>query len=198
VETFKMFNPQKDDYPLNEAGVPEFASIIIHVDAALVTPNDDDVTQKLVLSTQDVVTSLTKLAAHFGEPELLAQPSNARLLVEAGRQANPVFVYTTPREGTVLILTSTPVWDMLVQHPDFGRGSALIATDKIQDIAAQVQSQMQQFAGGFANLLLLDLSPEKFEESLQKEPGMSASSDGGRGSDAESLVHTADIEEVQE
>jgi hypothetical protein len=50
-----------------------------------------------------------------------------------------VFVYTTPREGTIQVITSTPTWDALVQHPKFGRSSALLATDKLTGIVAKVQ-----------------------------------------------------------
>jgi hypothetical protein len=60
-----------------------------------------------------------------------------------------VFVYVTPREGTIQVITSTPTWDALVQHPKFGRTSALLATDKLPEIVAKVSQAMQQFAGGF-------------------------------------------------
>lgn len=186
-----MFNPDNKDYPRNEADQPEFASIVITVDSVGNNPElGDDVVQKIVLSTQDLISAISANAAYFGEPALLANPSNARMLVEAGRRENPVFVYTTPREGTIQIITSTATWDMLVQHPLFGRSSNLLACDKLQGLVATVQSDMQQFAGGFAPLLLLDLSD------IDEDHADSASSEGGRGGDAESLRDTAEVENV--
>ena len=181
-----MFNPEKDDYPQNAAGQPEFATAILHLDGITETAPGDIVVHKMVYSTEDLIASVTSLASYFGEPEMFANPSNARLLAEAGRCADPAFIYVTPRAGTVLIAMSTPTWDGLVQHPSFGKGSSLLTMEKLVEIAADQQGRLAQFAGGFANLLLLDFSRENIAEESQ-EPNT-----------AQSLADSADIEEVEQ
>lgn len=188
-----MFDPQKDDYPQNAAGKPEFATAILHLDAISQTAPGDVVVHKMVFSTEDLISALVSLVGYFGEPEIFANPSNARLLVEAGRHSDPAFVYVTPREGTVLILTSTPTWDSLVQHPSFGATSSLLTMEKLAEIAASQLSQLQQMAGGFSRLLLLDFANID-EDAASNAP--SGSSAGGPGSDAESLRDTAEVVEA--
>lgn len=190
-----MFNPEKTDYPRNAADEPEFASIILTLDAVSNNPQlGDHVVQKFVLSTQDSVEALSNVAGYFGEPDLLSRPANARLLMEAGRRTNPVFVYLTPRAGTTQIITSTPTWDMLVQHPSFGRTSALVTSEKMQQVIAQHISNVASYAGGFPELHLLDFS--NIDEDAEAQQRESGSSQGGAGDDAERMVRTADIEEV--
>jgi hypothetical protein len=176
-----MFNPDKNDYPSNEKGEPEFASIVLTIDGVSNNPElGDNVVQKYVLSTQDPIEALVNIATYFGEPGLFANPSNARILRESGSHSDPVFIYTTPREGTIQVITGTPTWDALVQHPKFGRTSALVATDKLVGIVAKVQADMQQFAGGFAPLLLLNLSPDDDDA-----PEVKSSDEGGLVEEAE-------------
>lgn len=195
-----MFNPSKDDYPQNEMGQPEFASVIITVDSISLQAEGDDVTQKLVLSTQDTLTALSKNTAYFGEPNLLSQPANLQTVAGASKNPNPVFVYVTPREGVIQIILGTPTWDMIVQHPAFGNSSCLLASERLQQVIANQLGLLAEMTGGFPKLLALNLSPEKFEEDEDKvaeeqAPG-SASSEGGPGHDAESIRDTAAI--VQE
>lgn len=185
-----MFNPQKDDYPQNASGKPEFASAILHLDDVSSTTAGDAVVHKMVYSTEDIIAALVSLVDYFGEPEIFANPANARLLVEAGRHSDPAFIYVTPREGTVLILTSTPTWDSLVQHPNFGASSSLLTMEKLVEIAAGQMQQLQEMAGGFSRLLLLDFA------SIDEDAAPSASSDGGAGLDAESIRDTAAFEKV--
>lgn len=182
-----MFNPDKDDYPQNECGRPEFASVIITVDSISLQAEGDDVTQKMVLSTQDALTALSKITAYFGEPNLLSQPANLQTVAQASRGPNPVYVYVTPREGVIQIITGTPTWDMLVNNESFGDSSSLLASERLQAVIAQQMGNIAQLSGGFPKLVAFNLSPDQFPDEG------SASSEGGRGEDAESLVRTAEV-----
>lgn len=175
-----MFDPESKSYAQNSFGQPEFDTIILTIDEISGNPElGDIVVQKFVLSSQDALDALVANAIYFGQPNLLATPTHGRLLRQSGEMSDPVFVYVTPREGTIQVIASMQTWNNLVSHPEIGDGSAMVATDKLQKIVADAIAAAANSLGGIPNLLLLDLSSERVAQ--EQAPGGHSSDDAMTG-----------------
>lgn len=165
-----MYQPTAD-YPANKDGTPEFASLVLTIDH-LATREDHHVVQKMVLSTQTDIETLLALFAYYGESHLTTNPKTIELLQQAGRSELAVFVYHT-REN-VQIVASTPTWDTLVQHPDFGKGSSLVATDALTQAVANLVGELRAANGGQVVPLFLVAPTLEKPEAVDPTRGMAA------------------------
>lgn len=178
-------------YPTNLDGTPEFGSILLTLDH-LTNRADHHVVQKFVLSTELQDETLLALFRYYKEEHLLTRASTIKLLQEAAKTDYPIYVYTTPQN--IQILASTAAWDTLVQSPDGGQGSALLAVDFITSHIARIHGELAERNGGeFVPLILLSLGFLACEPApatpapVDPEPGL-----------ADALVRGADFQDVTE
>lgn len=148
-----------------EAALPEFASVVLTIDhIATQTKAPDHTIRKWVTSTQSLFDSMLALMEYYGESHLLARESTLELFTVAKAEANPVFVYHTPQN--VQIVASLETHNLIALH--LGGGSLLVATEKLEQIVANMAAQQITQQGGVVPLSLFSLNFNDAEEEAAK------------------------------
>lgn len=163
------------EYPKNSKGDPEFASVVLTLDHLLFA-DAHDVVQKFVYSTKDAEGTLLALIDYYKESQIKLLPSTLDLLVQ-GRM-NPegsIYLYSVPltnlpatpgripsgqpNTGGVIVqvVMSTPAFYDLINHPDVGRGSALLAVNWLVETVTGFLEGLKKAKGAYPPLSLFQL-----------------------------------------
>jgi hypothetical protein len=118
------------EYPTNEFGKIDYASVIITLDhLSAGREGNPHVHNKFVFSTQDEVEAILALFAYYGETTLGLNPRTVKVLGEAFTKDYPVLVYQTT-ENTELVLAMDTFLE-LINNENFGDGSILMAVERL-------------------------------------------------------------------
>lgn len=180
-----MFDPTHPGYARTPNGQPEYDSVLITIDSVVANAPGTDVIQKFVMSSQSAVAALMGNISYFNEHELLAHsPKTIELLQAAGREANPIYVYTPGARGVpvcVQVIMSAETFMGLVEHPDFGAGSMMMTAEKIEETVARLTDGIVSERGGYPPLFFFSPSLEPAALAEDPAPGLAeelASQDG--------------------
>lgn len=171
------------DLPTNIEGRPEFSNVILTLDHLQDAYGEDGhIRNKMVFSTESAAEVIAKLVAYYREP--LTPNKLARILEITGKAGETeynggilvcFFADGNPNDnrGPVAeVVLSTVTYDGLVMHPDFGKGSSLLASSAL--IAAVGSAWDRQKAeGGFVPMLTyLQISEANFpsEDAAEVQP----------------------------
>lgn len=139
----------------------DFNSILLVFDH-LMFRKDGHVVQKMVMSTQNEVESLLSIIHYYGETRILANASMVKVMQEGGQSANPCYIFTS--KENVSAVMSVQTWALFVNHPDWGNGSELQATDLLCRSIAQFHAKIKNQNNGYTTPLLV-ISPELVQPS---------------------------------
>ena len=132
-----------DDLPRNIDGNPEFACVVLTFDH-LTAKGDQHIRNKMLYSTETMPEAITNLLDYYGIipraatelarwMELIGEAAKAEynggILVMYAERGNPNDA--NDRGPVIEVLLSTPSYYDLIEHPDFGKGSSLLASDQI-------------------------------------------------------------------
>lgn len=177
-----MFDPSRTDlYPKNEDGNPDFASILLTIDASLIRPGTPEVVQKMVLSTESSLAAVSSLLIYYGQHSISHTTTFMEMIQASGREKNPVFVYL-PENGITQIVLDLDLWDALVASPAFGKGSLLLASEAIQEQVARMCQAQLESSGVVSRLFFFDVSPK--EPEVQSQEAGEERAQGGQGDPA--------------
>lgn len=165
----------RSPYALNSNGDPEFSSVLLTLDHLLYA-HPIHVVQKMVYSTMDVEGTLLALLDYYKEPQVKLLPTTLDLLVQG--RSNPegtIYVYTVPvtnlpatpgripsgqpNTGAVKVevVMSTPAFYDLINSPDIGKGSSLLAVNWIVEAVTGFLEGIKKAKGAFPPLSLFQL-----------------------------------------
>lgn len=162
------------DYPRNGNGDPEFGSVVLTLDHMLYR-HPFHVVQKMVFSTQDSEEALLGLMEYYHEDHVKLMPSTLDLLVRGrGNQEGSIYIYTVPVtnlpphpghvpsgsvSGAVIVqaVLSTPAFYDLINHPDVGKGSSLLAVNWLVEAIVSFLEAQKVAQGAWPPLSLFQL-----------------------------------------
>ena len=154
-------------YPKNADGIDEFGVVQLTLDHLTGGSEDGHLRNKFLYTTESLVEALANLMNYYEiDPEVAASASvyekiaalsgdaaDNTLVIFCANNGNPY----DSRQGPVFeVLATTPFYDTLVMHPDFGKGSSLEASDQIvRAVAASLDRQDKGPNGEYPVLTLL-------------------------------------------
>lgn len=178
--------------PLNADGRPEFSNVIITLDHLQDNANDGHIRNKMVFSTESAVEVIAKLMAYYRfDPDVAMSARVLEIVGEAARteyNGGILILYVeagnpneSPYRGPVIeVILSTVAYDELVQHPDFGKGSSLLASNEIVSAVGNVlAARREEGTGAYPVLTYLSILQADFPEASAEDAPNSTT--GGQG-----------------
>lgn len=171
------------DLPTNIEGRPEFSNVILTLDHLQDAHGDDGhIRNKMVFSTESTAEVIAKLVAYYRVP--LTANGFARVLEITGKAAETeynggILVCYFPdgnphdeRGPVIEVVLSTVTYDGLVMHPDFGKGSSLLASDALVTAVGAAIARQKDQAGFVPLLTYLQISQADFpaEDAVDVKP----------------------------
>lgn len=145
--------------PKNANGDVEYASIVITLDGSPAR-DGEHIIQKSVKSTQTPEESVVALFNYYGEGRLSLRGDHLDML-HKGAQADTVYVYTpATKQGIVQIILGSGAYRSLIDHADFGRGSNLVADEKLLEVIAGAHDAARKARGATPALLMIEVGQE--------------------------------------
>ncbi len=170
--------------PTNIDGNPEFSNVILSLDHLQDAYGDDGhIRNKMVFSTESSAEVIAKLLSYYQEP--LSPNALARVLEITGKAAETEYnggilvLYfdkgnpNDQRGPVVEVVLSTVTYDGLVQHPDFGKNSSLLASDALIRAVSNAIKHQKEKVGFIPLLTYLQISEATWDassEAVAQEP----------------------------
>jgi len=177
-----------DNLPRNRDGIPEFATVTLTLDH-LFDKGDRFLRNKMLYSTESMPEAIANLMTYYGF--VLGTPGvAARVLEIVGEAAKEeynggILVLWAPRNphdaedrGPVIeILMSTPSYYDLIEHPDFGKGSSLMASNELVSAVWAALDKRKAEDGAYPALSYLKMLEADYPEAPVVENPCDALSD---------------------